>query len=151
MVIEWLRMFTERKQIIEVPASAVEETLFACDACSHTDETKRDIEIHYAENHACKEAVEYGSLTLYRFETSDDMKIWSANNTSYDQVHPGFVVPGWYVGVSYERPCGKGCCYKDHLDLTSIDKYIASEKAAIRDRAADLRDLKQRFGPKPSA
>lgn len=124
---------------------------FTCDVpgCSFSVANNREAaEEHHARNHACAEERVIDDIQLRRFVTMEDAEAYARCQRFYDEFEVTWEGPGWYVQGVSSQPCGKGCCYRDRLDLAPVSHEIASlrESARLKLRQArSLRDLERKL------
>lgn len=131
-----------------IPATEAEEvqhTVFGCDHCDFESDEEEKVSEHHGKTHALKKQIEVGSRTLLWFDTEADALSWLnaeytgwANSYEIDGVKY-WGEPGWYVAETGDRPCGRGCCSREYVQLVPIESILTD----LRDRADRLTSTRE--------
>lgn len=97
---------------------------YRCELCNYSSDYKGDVERHHGLRHACPAEMEVAGLSLHRFESEDDAKIW-ARSQGYDFQKVEWDGPGWYMHETWTEPCPRGCCRDSYFRLFPAACWVA--------------------------
>ena len=90
-------------------------TTYSCDreGCDFTTEDKSESEKHYGKAHSIQKVDWAAGHSLYQFDTKENFDAYvKAEYFADHDIH--WHEPGWYRAYTEWRPCGRGCCSRDH-------------------------------------
>lgn len=137
-----------RTEEVVVPASTYTHTFLGCDHCDFETEDEVELKRHAA-THAPAETKDIYGTKFYRFETEGNLKAFSEGaNRGFrgDPTYGAWKGPGWYRETYESAPCGRGCCTREHYQLTHVQEFIRTELEAAREKFRDVRHLRKQLG-----
>lgn len=136
------------KKIVEIkkiPSRHIEVTKFICDheGCNFETANERNADIHYGKKHIHPKRKSFRDDEFYYFNSEKDAKLWLLGKYEYGfQRNVDFEKPGWYQFERETRPCPRGCCTDDCVNLSylSLDDF-EYRLSSLREEAEDLETL----------